>query len=94
MDADAIVVGAGLAGLVATHELTSKGRRVALVGQENAANPGGQAYWSYDGLYAAGEVAGFGGGVHGGNAHEGTFLGGCLCSGRQAGLAAAQQTAG
>jgi uncharacterized protein len=43
-----------------------------------------------DGLYAAGEVAGFGGGgVHGYNALEGTFLGGCLFSGRTAGRAAA-----
>jgi predicted oxidoreductase len=43
-----------------------------------------------DGLYAAGEVAGFGGGgVHGYNALEGTFLGGCLFSGRTAGSAAA-----
>jgi predicted oxidoreductase len=47
-----------------------------------------------DGLYAAGEVAGFGGGgVHGYNALEGTFLGGCLFSGRAAGRAAAAQTA-
>jgi predicted oxidoreductase len=39
-----------------------------------------------DGLYAAGEVAGFGGGgAHGYNALEGTFLGGCLFSGRTAG---------
>lgn len=38
------------------------------------------------GLYAAGEVAGFGGGgMHGYNALEGTFLGGCLFSGRVAG---------
>ena len=51
MDADAIVVGAGLAGLVATHELTSKGKRVALVEQENRANLGGQAYWSFGGLF-------------------------------------------
>ncbi|MGO1685250.1 MAG: FAD-binding dehydrogenase [Brachybacterium sp.] len=37
------------------------------------------------GLYAAGEASGFGGGgVHGHNALEGTFLGGCLFSGRQA----------
>lgn len=42
------------------------------------------------GLYAAGEVSGFGGGgVHGYRALEGTFLGGCLFSGRQAGRAAA-----
>jgi predicted oxidoreductase len=46
------------------------------------------------GLYAAGEVAGFGGGgVHGYRALEGTFLGGCLFSGRQAGRAAARDTA-
>jgi hypothetical protein len=42
------------------------------------------------GLYAAGEVAGFGGGgMHGYNSLEGTFLGGCLFSGRTAGRAAA-----
>ncbi|WP_055523006.1 FAD-binding dehydrogenase [Streptomyces graminilatus] len=51
MDADVIVVGAGLAGLVAAHELTSQGRRVALVDQENAANLGGQAFWSFGGLF-------------------------------------------
>ena len=42
------------------------------------------------GLYAAGEVAGFGGGgMHGYSALEGTFLGGCIFSGRAAGRAAA-----
>jgi len=42
------------------------------------------------GLYAAGEIAGFGGGgMHGYRALEGTFLGGCLFSGRTAGRAAA-----
>lgn len=47
-----------------------------------------------DGLYAAGEVAGFGGGgMMGYNALEGTFLGGCLFSGRVAGRAAAAATA-
>ncbi|KUI28944.1 FAD-binding dehydrogenase [Mycobacterium sp. IS-1742] len=51
MDADVIVVGAGLAGLVATHELTRRGKRVALVDQENAANLGGQAYWSFGGIF-------------------------------------------
>ena len=41
------------------------------------------------GLYAIGEVAGFGGGgYHGYNALEGTFLGGCIFSGRQAGRSA------
>jgi predicted oxidoreductase len=46
------------------------------------------------GLYAAGEAAGFGGGgMHGYRALEGTFLGGCLFSGRTAGRAAAAETA-
>jgi predicted oxidoreductase len=45
------------------------------------------------GLYAAGEVAGFGGGgVHGFRSLEGTFLGGCLFGGRQAGRGAALAT--
>jgi predicted oxidoreductase len=48
-----------------------------------------------DGLYAAGEVAGFGGGgVHGYNALEGTFLGGCLFSGRAAGRDAVERLGG
>src|ERR1700758_4144522 len=51
MDADVIVVGARLAGLVATHELTSRGKKVALVDQENAANLGGQAFWSFGGIF-------------------------------------------
>src|SRR5258708_39644069 len=43
------------------------------------------------GLYAAGEVAGFGGGgMHGYRALEGTFLGGCIFSGRVAGRAVAE----
>ena len=49
MNADVIVVGAGLAGLAATHELTAAGKRVALVDQESAANLGGQAFWSFGG---------------------------------------------
>ncbi len=51
MDADVIVIGAGLAGLVATHELTSRGKRVLLLDQENQANLGGQAFWSFGGLF-------------------------------------------
>lgn len=51
MDADVIVVGAGLAGLVAAHEITRQGRTVLLVDQENPANLGGQAYWSFGGLF-------------------------------------------
>jgi predicted oxidoreductase len=53
-------------------------------------SPGGQPL---AGLYAAGEAAGFGGGgVHGYRSLEGTFLGGCLYSGRIAGRAAAAAT--
>ena len=48
--ADAIVVGAGLAGLVATAELADAGRRVILVDQEPEASLGGQAFWSLGGL--------------------------------------------
>jgi hypothetical protein len=51
--------------------------------------PGGEVF---PGLYAAGEIAGFGGGgMHGYRSLEGTFLGGCLFSGRVAGRAAAAQ---
>ncbi|TSD95252.1 FAD-binding dehydrogenase [Gordonia rubripertincta] len=49
--ADAVVVGAGLAGLVATYELTKAGRRVVVVDQENRKNLGGQAFWSLGGLF-------------------------------------------
>lgn len=136
LTADAIVVGAGLAGLVAACELADRGLRVLILDQENRANVGGQAFWSFGGLflgdpkagpliavklhiltrktlggietdldarvlkadgtplaglYAAGEVAGFGGGgVHGYRALEGTFLGGCIFSGRAAGRGAAE----
>jgi predicted oxidoreductase len=48
---DVIVVGAGLAGLVATHELVKAGRRVLVVEQENSNNLGGQAFWSLGGLF-------------------------------------------
>jgi uncharacterized protein len=51
VDADVVVVGAGLAGLVATAELADAGRRVLLLDQENAANLGGQAFWSLGGLF-------------------------------------------
>ncbi|MFZ2528167.1 MAG: FAD-binding dehydrogenase [Rhodococcus sp. (in: high G+C Gram-positive bacteria)] len=51
MDADVIVVGAGLAGLVAAGELIDAGRKVILVDQENANNIGGQAFWSFGGLF-------------------------------------------
>ncbi|WP_340537473.1 FAD-binding dehydrogenase [Nocardioides sp. GXZ039] len=48
---DAIVVGAGLAGLVATHELVLAGKSVLVLDQENRANLGGQAFWSLGGLF-------------------------------------------
>jgi uncharacterized protein len=50
-DADAIVVGAGLAGLVATAELAAAGKRVILLDQEPEASLGGQAFWSFGGLF-------------------------------------------
>ena len=51
IDADVIVVGAGLAGLVATAELADAGKRVVLLDQEPAASLGGQAFWSFGGLF-------------------------------------------
>ena len=51
MDADAIVVGAGLAGLVAAAELADAGRRVIVLDQEGEASLGGQAFWSFGGLF-------------------------------------------
>ncbi|QBF44812.1 FAD-binding dehydrogenase [Janibacter limosus] len=51
MDADAIVVGHGLAGLVAAAELADAGRKVLVVDQESEANLGGQAHWSLGGLF-------------------------------------------
>ncbi|PYC71679.1 FAD-binding dehydrogenase [Streptomyces tateyamensis] len=51
VDADVIVIGAGLAGLVATAELAEAGRRVILLDQEPAASLGGQAHWSFGGLF-------------------------------------------
>jgi uncharacterized protein len=53
-DADVIVIGAGLAGLVATAELAAAGRRVILLDQEPAASLGGQAHWSLGGLFLVG----------------------------------------
>ena len=51
MDADVIIVGGGLAGLVASNELVKAGKRVAIVDQENSANLGGQAFWSFGGIF-------------------------------------------
>lgn len=49
--ADVIVVGAGLAGLVAATELTDAGKRVIVVEQEGGQSLGGQAFWSFGGLF-------------------------------------------
>src|SRR4051812_46267894 len=51
LQADVIVVGAGLAGLVAAHELAKAGRRVLVLDQENRNNLGAQAFWSLGGLF-------------------------------------------
>src|SRR5688500_4949458 len=51
MDADVIVVGAGLAGLVATAELADAGKKVLLLDQEPETGLGGQAFWSFGGLF-------------------------------------------
>ena len=67
-ETDVIIVGAGLAGLVAATELVDAGRRVIILEQEPEASLGGHGY----------------------RALEGTFLGGCLFSGRVAGRAVAQ----
>jgi predicted oxidoreductase len=78
---------------VKLHVLTRKtlgGLETDLTGR--VLRPGGEPL---PGLYAAGEVAGFGGGgMHGYRSLEGTFLGGCLFSGRTAGRGAARATAG
>lgn len=75
--------------------IRGKAHMVAGEGGALAAEPVGLRVLGADGqpveeLYAVGEVAGFGGGgVHGYAALEGTFLGGCIFSGRSAGRAAA-----
>ena len=50
-DADVIIVGAGLAGLVAACELARAGKRIIIVEQEPAQSLGGQAFWSFGGLF-------------------------------------------
>ena len=50
-EVDVIVVGAGLAGLVAATELAAAGRRVTVVDQEGEQSLGGQAFWSFGGLF-------------------------------------------
>ena len=50
-DTDVVVIGAGLAGLVATAELAAAGRKVILLDQEPESSLGGQAHWSFGGLF-------------------------------------------
>lgn len=49
-DCDVIIIGAGLAGLVAAAEIADAGKRVIIVDQEAEQNLGGQAFWSLGGL--------------------------------------------
>lgn len=51
MKADVIVVGAGIAGLVATVEIAQSGKKVILIDQEPESSLGGQAWWSFGGLF-------------------------------------------
>src|SRR6478752_2244183 len=51
IEADVLVVGAGLAGLVAAAQAYAAGRRVAVLDQEPEASVGGQAHWSFGGLF-------------------------------------------
>src|SRR5437667_2045573 len=50
-EADVVIVGAGLAGLVAAAELVDAGRHVIVLEQEPEASLGGQAFWSFGGLF-------------------------------------------
>jgi predicted oxidoreductase len=50
-DADVIVIGAGLAGLVAATELARAGKRTIVLDQEPRQNLGGQSFWSLGGLF-------------------------------------------
>ncbi|CAM3806321.1 putative fumarate reductase/succinate dehydrogenase [Isoptericola cucumis] len=61
---DVVVIGAGLSGLVTATELTAAGRRVVLLDQEPEASFGGQAWWSFGGLFLVGSPEQRAMGVH------------------------------
>ena len=48
---NAVIIGAGLAGLTAAMEMTNAGKKVLLIDQETEQNIGGQAFWSFGGLF-------------------------------------------
>src|SRR5216110_859727 len=50
-DADVIVVGGGLSGLVAATEIADAGKRIIVIDQEGEQSLGGQAFWSFGGLF-------------------------------------------
>src|SRR5690625_7615875 len=47
----AIIIGGGIAGLTAAMEITKRGKKVLLLDQESEQNLGGQAFWSFGGLF-------------------------------------------
>jgi predicted oxidoreductase len=51
MDADAVIVGTGLAGLAAACELADAGKKIVVLDQEPEQSLGGQAFWSFGGLF-------------------------------------------
>lgn len=46
-----LIIGTGLSGLVAAYEITKVGKKVIMLDQENRNNLGGQAFWSFGGLF-------------------------------------------
>lgn len=46
-----IIIGSGLSGLVTAYEATKAGKKVLILDQETETNMGGQAYWSFGGLF-------------------------------------------
>src|SRR5260221_2414852 len=50
-EADVIIVGGGVGGIVAAAELADAGKRVIILDQEPEQNLGGQAFWSFGGLF-------------------------------------------